>query len=220
MYNPYDLVSMTVNGKEMHGRPVAFDSEVVDQNAMTNAFGNVVKPIKLSTCCPDCGQGVEYDVYLAEPPFSVVSVICYNCHPEPEAQIDPFMNPIDDGRIGEHEIDPLLHDPNQQVVSENYSATPSDEGLSVADRFDFDELKEQGKEEDKEAPKKTPKKKTAKAKVKPKKAEKKPRKRPSRAKKKPLVNKNATEPAEGVGGEEPDLDDLDLGDLEDLVEQE
>lgn len=209
MYNPYDLVPMLINGQEIHGRPIEFDSEVADQNAMTNAFGNVVKPSKLSSCCPDCGQGLEYDVYLDEPPFSAVQKICYHCNPAPGPQDDPFMNPITDGRIPEHELDPLLHDPGQQVID--------DEDSSVAERFKFDTVPDDGSlseadtqllEKAKKKPEKAAKKKTTKKVTKAEKAPKKAKKKPPKAKK-PINKKAAREPAEGVGGEEPDgLDDL------------
>jgi hypothetical protein len=218
MYNPYDLVPMLINGQELTGRPIEFDSDVVDQMAMTNAFGAVIKPTKLSTVCPDCGQGLEVDVLLGEPPFSAVESICYHCNPEPPPQADPFMNPVDEGRIASHELDPLLHDPASQVVA--------DEESSVADRFQVetipddgslsDEAQEKLSEADQDllqkaqkGPKKTAKekgaKKTTKAKKVKKKAKKKPKKPP-----KPPVNKNAAkEPAEGVG-EEVDFDDEDM----------
>lgn len=136
-YNPYDLVDMRINGKDTHGRPIAFDSDVVDNNMMTNAFGNPVKPEKLSTSCPDCGQGLIYDVALSDPPFDVVEKPCCSAvgvqcpHGyvlEPEPVVDPFMHPVEDGRISSHDLDPLLHD--NSVIEKEES--------SVADRIQFD----------------------------------------------------------------------------------
>ena len=115
MYNPYDLVSMTINGQEIFGRPIAFDSDVVNNDDMTNAAGNYVVPTRLSSCCQDCGQGIEVDVYFEQPPFDVVVCECENCHPEPSDIIDPFMNPISEERIGEHELDPHMQDPNAEI---------------------------------------------------------------------------------------------------------
>jgi len=130
-YNPYDLISIKVNGQDIHGRPFEFDSDIVDQKNLTNAFGSIVKPTKISSCCPDCGQGLEFDVTFGDPPFACVEVICYHCNPDSAPTADPFMNPIDDGRIAGHELDPLLHNPNEQIVGD-------DDGSSVADRIDFD----------------------------------------------------------------------------------
>lgn len=208
MYNPYDLVPMLINNQELTGRPIEYDSEVVDNNSMTNAFGHPVKPSKLSTVCPDCGQGLEFDVILGDPPFGVVAKICYHCNPAPPPQADPFMNPVDEGRIPVHELDPLLHDPGQQVISNDDS--------SVADRFQFDtvspeESQEGPSEEVQESPKKSSKKQKTKATSAANKVKKKAKKRPSRAKKKPPSNKKAeVELAEGVGGEEVEFDDDDL----------
>lgn len=128
-YNPYDLIPTLVNGKEFQSRPIEFDSEVVDNNNMTNAFGSIVKPTKVSTSCPDCGQGLEFDCTLEDPPFAL-SVVCYHCRPAPPPAADPFMNPLEEGRVGEHELDPLLHNPSEQVVDEA-------DDSSVADRMNF-----------------------------------------------------------------------------------
>ena len=135
-YNPYDLVNMRINGKDTNGRPIAFDSDVVDNNMMTNAFGNPVKPEKLSTSCPDCGQGLVYDVVLSDPPFGVVEKPCCSAVGvqcprgyvlEPEPVVDPFMHPVEDGRIPSHDLDPLVHD--NSVIEREES--------SVADRVQF-----------------------------------------------------------------------------------
>lgn len=211
MYNPYDLVKMTVNNKEIFGRPIALDSDVVNNNDLTNAFGNIVKPTKLSTVCPDCGQGLEFDVILDIPPFSTVNRRCYICSPETAiVSADPFMNPVADGRISEFDLDPLLHDPSQQVVSEEES--------SVADRFKVEttdledpllrqeDIQEAGQAE-KVASESSPKKKTTK---KAKKRTRRPNKKPTKS-----ANKKAEkELAQGVGGEEIEFDDDDLVETE------
>lgn len=125
-YNPYDLITLIINDMEIYGRPFEFDSEVVDQIEMTNSEGNLVKPTKLSTICPDCGQGLEIEVELNGPPFGAVETICPYCNPEPEPIPDPFINPLDTGRIEAHNLDPLLYD---------LDSKQSDDGLTVAERM-------------------------------------------------------------------------------------
>jgi len=131
MYNPYDLIPMEINGVPTYGRPTEFDSEITDFEKMENAFGHPVKPKKLSTTCPGCGQGLEVEVKLADPPFSVITHTCQYCSPEVEAPADPFSNPLETGRMAFHELDPLLHNPNAQVVPQS---------KSVADRVDISKL--------------------------------------------------------------------------------
>jgi hypothetical protein len=131
-YNPYDLIPTKINGKDFQSRPIAFDSDVVDNQAMTNAFGNIVKPTRVSTICPDCGQGLEYDCDFKIPPF-YLEVNCYHCNLAPPPPADPFVNPLDTGRIDDYELDPILHDPNEKIVGE-------DDGTTVADRFPMDAL--------------------------------------------------------------------------------
>lgn len=125
-YNPFDLVPLTINGKPITGRPFQFDSDVVNQKTMTNAFGALVKPSKVMTMCPDCGQGFELDVKLGDPPFQPYAVACPICKPAPPPLQDPFVNPIKTGRIQAFELDPILHDPKQPLV---------EKAGTVADRF-------------------------------------------------------------------------------------
>jgi hypothetical protein len=125
-YSPYDLVPLTINGKSITGRPFQFDSDVVNQMTMTNAFGVVVKPSRVITTCPDCGQGFELDVKLGDPPFQAVVVACPVCKPAPPPVQDPFLNPIKTGRIQAFELDPILHDPKQPLA---------EKVGTVADRF-------------------------------------------------------------------------------------
>jgi hypothetical protein len=228
-YNPYDLIPIRVNGHEFQGRPTEFDSEVADNQAMTNAFGNTVKATKISTSCPDCGQGLAFDITLGEPPFAVQDFICYNCNPAPPPTADPFMNPLDEGRVAGHELDPLLHDPSEQVVPDDDA--DKDES-SVADRIDFslddeetpdvgdppaeDELSKLAEgdvdlnpgpadaPEVEEEPEKASEEETpSEAKVTPEATEK-PKKKPRKPRKK--KTKVAVEPAEGMTPE-VDLDD-------------
>lgn len=133
MYNPYDMVPMVINGVEMQGRPVEFDSDIADFDKMENAFGKLVKPKKLTTVCPNCGQGLEVHVVMGDPPFSPVEYTCEHCTPPKLVVNDPFNNPIESGRVPSSELDPLLHDLNEQIV-------PATE--SVGDRVDVDNIAE------------------------------------------------------------------------------
>lgn len=131
MYNPYDLLELLVNNQQMYGRPVEFDSEMVNQDTMRNAFGSLVKPSKVSTVCPDCGQGLEVSVRLGEPPFGIVAIKCEHCYPAPPPPIDPFMNPVKDGRIPIENLDPMLHKYNEPFIQE--SLEPVTERVSFED---------------------------------------------------------------------------------------
>lgn len=183
MYNPYDLVPMVINGVEIFGRPIEFDSPIADYNKMENAFGNVVKPSKLSTVCPNCGQGLVVHVKLMDPPFQPIHYSCEHCIPPEPVINDPFNNPIESGRIPASELDPLLHDfsgpiaPSEEpigdridvnglaeVLEEPPEAPPSDSEAEV-DQDLIDVL--EPKEEQEEKPKSTKKKPTKKAAKKP-----------------------------------------------------
>lgn len=109
-YNPYDLLSLRINGKPIDGRPFAFDSDVADQLKMTNAAGVYVKPVKVTTVCPDCGQGLIFDVSLGDPPFPVIERVCEYCHPVPPPMADPFVNPLAERIIPVADLDPLARD--------------------------------------------------------------------------------------------------------------
>lgn len=132
-YNPYNLVAMSINGTEIYGRPMEFDSEIVDFQKMINAFGYSVKPSKLSTICPSCGQGLEVVVSLPDPPFPVVEYTCQYCNPSITSISEPFNNPIETGRISQHELDPLLYDLSKKLQ-------PSEQ--SVAERLSFENIVE------------------------------------------------------------------------------
>lgn len=113
MYNPFDLVSMTINKKPIYGRPVELDSEITDHKNMKNAFGVIVKPSKLSTTCPDCGQGLILDVVLSDPPFSY-DTNCMIC--KPKVDIPPvFSNPVESNRVSEQDLDASLVDARQHI---------------------------------------------------------------------------------------------------------
>lgn len=130
MYNPYDLLELLINGQPMYGRPIELDSEIVDQHTMRNAFGSLPKPSKVSTVCPDCGQGLVLSVNLGEPPFDTIAISCEHCYPAPPPQIDPFMNPIKDCRIPIESLNPMAHKYDKPLVEEHIEP--------VAARVDFD----------------------------------------------------------------------------------
>jgi hypothetical protein len=125
-YNPYGLVPLLINGKAIDGRPYEFDSDVVNQKTMKNAFGEFVKPSKVVSVCPDCSQGLQIDVQLGEPPFTPVHYTCRFCRPAPLPLPDPFVNPTVSGRVPAFELDPMLRDPVKPleipdtVVSERF----------------------------------------------------------------------------------------------------
>jgi hypothetical protein len=147
------------------------------------------------------------------------------------------MNPLEDGRVGEHELDPLLHDPNEQVVGgddesvEDKFPDEEEEPKQVVTSHGADallvkapeeppEATEEASEGDtpaepqdtpevKEEPKKTPRKakKAAPKKKAAKKAAPKKKSTPKKKKKVPI------EPADGLT-EEVEFDDDDLAEIE------
>lgn len=248
-YNPYDLVPMIINGQEMTGRPFEFDSSVADSANMTNSFGHPVRPTKLSTCCPDCGDGLDVEVTLGDPPFAPVEVNCQKCHPELPEVIDPFMNPIDSERVADHELDPLLHNPDEQIQEDNTTVADrlgqeeesghSAQSMLVKDTEtiekaseeetaktsdDESEIQEKPKEKSEDTSEEVKEKSTPPKKIAKKSTKKKPTKKKVAKKSEPKVEKVEEpnpniEPAEGMG-EEQDIEDEDeLEGLEDLLDQ-
>lgn len=118
MYNPYDLIELLVNGSHIHGRPIELDSDIVDQRTMRNAFGSIVKPSKVSTVCPDCGQGLQFYVTLGEPPFDTQNVSCEYCNPAPPPIVDAFINPINEGKIPAEILDPSAPKYDEPFINE------------------------------------------------------------------------------------------------------
>jgi len=183
MYNPYDLIELRINGHELYGRPVEFDTEPVDMHTMLNKAGDILRPTKITSTCPDCGQGLQYDIKVGDPPY-LLELDCYLCRVKEQPQIDPFINPIEDGRIKESDIDPLLYN-NDSLL---------DIQSSVSDRISgFGEVEETIKSEHKPKAKRTRRSKT-KTKAKSKSA---------------IKNTKPIEKAEGLT-EEIDFDDADM----------
>lgn len=109
MYNPYDLLTIVINGEQTYGRPIEFDSEVKNFDTMENAFGCLVKPTKYSTTCPHCGAGLILDVLFDyEPPFRSVVDRCPICRPDDKIAFDPFVNPIENRRITKEDLDAVI----------------------------------------------------------------------------------------------------------------
>lgn len=120
-YNPYDLINILINDKPMVARPYAFDSDIVNQKTMRNAFGNFVKPTKASTSCPDCGQGIDLDLILEDPPFGIIRHQCKLCHPDLPPIVNPFINPFEtndasDINLINHDFKKSLNDITDKVV--------------------------------------------------------------------------------------------------------
>lgn len=113
-YNPYDMLQVSINGTMFMARPITFDSEVHDHIKMTNVKGHIIKPNRIATTCPRCAGGIECDVVLNDPPFPVIDINCDNCNP-PYVAIEPFIHPIQSGRIHITELSPNIADISQQV---------------------------------------------------------------------------------------------------------
>jgi hypothetical protein len=124
-YNPYELLNINVNGQKAYGRPVEYDSSTTGPNSVKNNFGYYVKPIKMVTTCPDCGQGLELNVRYPDPPFPVVDFACYICKSQSVVR-DPFVDPLKSGRITLEDLNPHIykherHDLGDTTVAERLS---------------------------------------------------------------------------------------------------
>lgn len=132
-YNPYELLNINVNGKKAYGRPVEYDSNTTGPNSVKNTFGYYVKPIRLVTTCPDCGQGLELNVRYPDPPFPVVEFACYICKSKSNVVIDPFVDPIKSGRVTLEDLNPNIyklerHDLGDTTVAERLSKEAQKKG--------------------------------------------------------------------------------------------
>lgn len=135
-YNRYDLVNLVINGQDMVGRPIEFDSDAVG-DTMLNAFGSYVKPTKASTCCPDCGNGIVAPLDdIGDPPFKIISLNCPECNPDQESVSEPFVNPF-----SESELDPLIvnkdtDDDDSTTVSERISGEDGNQDIDDQGQID------------------------------------------------------------------------------------
>lgn len=127
-YNPYDLVQLIVNDYPQYGRPIEFDSVITNQKTLLNAFGNIVKPTKVVTTCPDCGAGITVEIILdGSPPFAPYPVSCTCARKiQPTPILDPFINPITAGLIKIDSLNPL--------TKEGYKPLPKSD-ITVADKI-------------------------------------------------------------------------------------
>ena len=152
MHNPYDILEVTINGHQIHARPFEFDSEPTNLNTLENAQGRLIRPTKLNSVCPDCGQGLVLELDLTDAPegwSNIKTYLTFNCHlcnnQEEKTIADPFFNPVEEGRVEPSDLDPLLVGMGELEQVET----------TVADRM------EKEAEEVSPKPKKTVKKKSA-----------------------------------------------------------
>jgi hypothetical protein len=103
-YSPYNLVGVEIGGVQSHARPIAYSGDIVNSDDMTDAKGNLVKPITVAVTCPQCGTGLELPVSLPQPPFPVVRARCPNCTELARASL-VLIDPVVDGGV---KIDELL----------------------------------------------------------------------------------------------------------------
>lgn len=125
-YNPYNPVQVDIGGQTIDGRPFEFDSEAVD--GFKNAMDRIIRPTKIATVCPHCGQGIVVEVHQYDKSFAILpegaSIIagCPECgagaepelppEPEPPTVADPFCNPVAVGRISEYDLDKTMIRPD------------------------------------------------------------------------------------------------------------
>lgn len=114
-YNPYDLIRIRINGQPTYGRPTQLDSTIVNQKTITNEFGKIVKPSRIVSTCVQCGHSVDATIRLNDPPFDIVDIICSRCKPPIDVFHDPFLNPLNSGRIAPSHLDTLAHSPRSEI---------------------------------------------------------------------------------------------------------
>lgn len=118
LYNPFDPVAIIINGTGFSARPVEFDSTPSRGSDHLNDFGGFVKPSRITTTCPDCGQGLMFDVQLSDPPFGAVELDCYICKPAPKIVADPFVDPIKSGIVDRSDLESDLFKPGEVLEVE------------------------------------------------------------------------------------------------------
>lgn len=104
MYNPYDLIKIRINNHELYGRPVAFDSEPADSHTLLNKEGDIIRPTRITSVCPDCGQGLELEIRVENPPFSM----SYECHLCKSKDTNKSFINRPKVELSEYKADPLL----------------------------------------------------------------------------------------------------------------
>ena len=104
-YNPFDLLVVKIDGAELYARVIELDSEIKDVVKSTNADGKYAVPKRIITMCGNCGQPIEVEVSLPQPPFPPVHLSCESCHPVP-IEICAFIDPIASGRMTLADLNP------------------------------------------------------------------------------------------------------------------
>ena len=100
-YNPYDLVQVDMYGEMINARPIVL-SGIVASNDFLDPFGRLVKPEKVVLTCPSCGSYIELTLnYDDSPPYVG---ICGCCEERKPKYIDPFVNPVECGRISRYDL--------------------------------------------------------------------------------------------------------------------
>jgi len=203
-FNPYNILEVYVNNKPIYARPFEFDSDPVNFNTLENAQGRLIRPIKLATVCPDCGQGLVLEPNLFDAPddwYGSRSYISFNCelcnNDSAEQLADPFFNPIEAGRVSQSELDPLLIgvDELEEVQS------------TVADRLTQREDAEKATKKQKKTAKKASASSDGKAAKKKKKAKKKASKKAPKKATQPPIEVDDNESSLDLSGKWPPIDD-------------
>lgn len=104
-YNPYDLLLVKIDGIDLYARVIELDSEIKDVVKSTNADGKYVVPKRIITICSKCGQPIEVEVSLPQPPFPTVQLSCESCYPAP-VEVCAFIDPITSGRMTLADLNP------------------------------------------------------------------------------------------------------------------
>jgi hypothetical protein len=112
-YNPYDILTISINGKNTYARPTEFDSVASSNNSTKNSFGFYVKPCSVVTTCPDCGQGIILSVKYPDPPFPIMNFECYICESKRSSIKNPFVNPLTSGIIKLEDLNPNIYRGNK-----------------------------------------------------------------------------------------------------------
>jgi len=97
--SPYALIHLVVNGKPIHGRPIAWDSVITDHHNLLNEHGGPIVPTRVITLCPECTKTIEWEVTTG-----ILEFDCPHCRPPLPPPViipleDPFRNPFESGLI-------------------------------------------------------------------------------------------------------------------------
>jgi hypothetical protein len=104
-YNPYDLLVVKIDGVDSYARVLELDSEIKDVVKSTNRDGQFVVPKRIITMCAKCGQPLDLEISLPQPPFPAVVISCESCHPAP-VETCTFIDPVASGRMTLADLSP------------------------------------------------------------------------------------------------------------------